>query len=208
MESQAMAGNVRIYTPFYTHVVKTTHWTAGNNNLWNLHFFISETYGPDWVTSGLPSRLQTPWFTAWESLTDWGLNSDSAGVCLSASHGRACSLCSLVCDVPRASPSYTAVSGWRWRWARRTGLSARLPVDVREVWLFWLPPRVMRGFPGGSDSKESACSAGDPGWTPGSGRSPGEGNGHPLQYSCLGSPMDRGAWWARVHGVAKELDTP
>ena len=48
------------------------------------------------------------------------------------------------------------------------------------------------GFPGGSVSKESACSAGDPGLIAGSGRSPGEGNGTPLQYSCLGNPMDRG----------------
>ena len=61
------------------------------------------------------------------------------------------------------------------------------------------------GFPGGSDSKES-CSAGDPGSIPGSRRSPGEGNGNPLQYSCLGNPMDRGPWRAAVHGVAKESD--
>ena len=46
----------------------------------------------------------------------------------------------------------------------------------------------------------------DTGSIPGSGRAPGEGNGHPLQYSCLENPMDRGAWWATVHGVAKELD--
>ena len=59
------------------------------------------------------------------------------------------------------------------------------------------------GFPGGSDSKESACNAGDPGLIPGSGRSPGGGNGNPLQYSCLGNPMDRRAWWAVVRGVAK-----
>ena len=59
------------------------------------------------------------------------------------------------------------------------------------------------GFPGGSDGKESAYNAGDPGSIPGSGRSPGEGNGNPLQYSCLENPMDRGAWWATVHGVAK-----
>ena len=59
------------------------------------------------------------------------------------------------------------------------------------------------GFPGGSDSKESACSAGDAGSIPGSGRSPGEGNGNPLQYSCLENPMDRGAWRATVHGVTK-----
>ena len=59
------------------------------------------------------------------------------------------------------------------------------------------------GFPGGSDGKESACNAGDLGSIPGSGRSPGEVNGYPLQYSCLEIPMDRGAWPATVHGVAK-----
>ena len=58
-------------------------------------------------------------------------------------------------------------------------------------------------FPGASDHKESACSAGDPDFILGSGRSPGEGNGNPLQYSCLENPMDRGAWQATVHGVAK-----
>ena len=57
------------------------------------------------------------------------------------------------------------------------------------------------GFPGGSDSKESACDAGEPGSIPGSARSPGEGNGNPLQYSCLENPMDRGAWRATVHIV-------
>ena len=50
------------------------------------------------------------------------------------------------------------------------------------------------GFPGGSDSKVSACDAGDQGSIPGLGRSPGEGNGNPLQYSCLENPMDEGAW--------------
>ena len=59
------------------------------------------------------------------------------------------------------------------------------------------------GFPGGSDDKESTCNAGDWGLIPGSGRSPGGGNGNPLQYSCLGNPMDRGAWRVTVHGVAK-----
>ena len=58
-------------------------------------------------------------------------------------------------------------------------------------------------FRGGSDGKASACNVGDPGSIPGSGRSPGEGNGKPLQYSCLKNPMDRGAWWATVHGVTK-----
>ena len=55
-------------------------------------------------------------------------------------------------------------------------------------------------FPGGSDGKESACNAGDLGLIPGSGRSPGEGNGNPLQYSCLENPMDREAWPTTVHG--------
>ena len=54
-----------------------------------------------------------------------------------------------------------------------------------------------------SVSKESACSAGDPGSIPGSGRSPGEGNDNPLQYSCLENPMEGGARWATVHGVVK-----
>ena len=58
------------------------------------------------------------------------------------------------------------------------------------------------GLPGGSDGKESARNAGDLGSIPGSGRSPGEGNGNPLEYSCLENSMDRGAWWATVHGVA------
>ena len=61
----------------------------------------------------------------------------------------------------------------------------------------------LQGFPGGSDSKESACSAGDLGLIPGSGRSPGEGNGNPLQYSCLENSMDTGAWRATV---AKKSD--
>ena len=59
------------------------------------------------------------------------------------------------------------------------------------------------GFPGGSDSKDSVCNAGNPGLIPGLGRSPGEGNGNPLQYPCLENLMDRRAWWAEVHGVAK-----
>ena len=58
-------------------------------------------------------------------------------------------------------------------------------------------------FPGGSDGKASAYNAGDPGSIPGLGRSPGEGNGNPLQYSCLENPMDGGAWLATIHGVAK-----
>ena len=66
-----------------------------------------------------------------------------------------------------------------------------------------LPTPVFLGFPGGSDVKESACNAGDPGSISGSGRSSEEKNGYPLQYSCLENSIDRGAWWATVHGVAK-----
>ena len=58
-------------------------------------------------------------------------------------------------------------------------------------------------FPGGSEDKASACNAGDPGSIPGLGRSPGEGNGNPLQCSCLENTGDRGAWWASVYGVAQ-----
>ena len=64
----------------------------------------------------------------------------------------------------------------------------------------------LKGFPGGSDGKESACNAGDPGLIPGLGRSPGEGNGYPLQYSCQENSMDRRAWWATVYGVARVGD--
>ena len=68
---------------------------------------------------------------------------------------------------------------------------------------FFNSNETIEGFPGGSDDKESAHSVRDLGSIPGSGRSRGEGNGNPLQYSCLENPMDRGAWWATVNGVAK-----
>ena len=62
-------------------------------------------------------------------------------------------------------------------------------------------------FPPSSVGKESACNAGDMSSTPGLGRSPGEGNSNPLQYSCLKNPMDRGTWQATVHRVAKRHTT-
>ena len=62
---------------------------------------------------------------------------------------------------------------------------------------------IFMGFPGGQQSKESACNAGDLGLIPGLGRSPREGNGYLLQYSCLENSIEKGAWWATVHGVAK-----
>ena len=64
-----------------------------------------------------------------------------------------------------------------------------------------------QGFPSGSAVKNLPASVGDLGLIPGLGRSPGEGNGSPLQYSCLENSMDREAWWATAHGLAKESDT-
>ena len=74
----------------------------------------------------------------------------------------------------------------RWRWS------------LVNKWYI-----LYAGFPDGSDGKASACNAGDQGSIPESGRSPGEGNGNPLQHSCLENLMDGGAWQATVHGVAK-----
>ena len=65
---------------------------------------------------------------------------------------------------------------------------------------------TIQGFPGGSVVRNLSASAGDAGWTPGSGRSLGGGNGNPLQYSCLKNSTDRGAWWATVNEVAKRHD--
>ena len=64
-------------------------------------------------------------------------------------------------------------------------------------------PPVFLGFPCGSAGKESDCNAGDLGSTPGFGKSPGGGHGNSLQYSCLENPMNRGAWWATVHGITE-----
>ena len=72
-----------------------------------------------------------------------------------------------------------------------------------ESWLFYRWIESCLGFPGGSDGKESACSAEDPGPIPESGRSPGEGHDNPLPSSCLENPMDRGVGWATVYGVTK-----
>ena len=71
--------------------------------------------------------------------------------------------------------------------------------NLNKIWII----ESLCDFPGGSDGKASAYSVGDLGSIPGWGRSPGEGNGNPLQYSCLENSMDGGAWWATPHGVAK-----
>ena len=63
--------------------------------------------------------------------------------------------------------------------------------------------KIPRVFPRSSVDKEYACNSGDPSSIPGSGRYSGEGNGYPLQYSCLENPMDREAWWATIHGVTR-----
>ena len=77
--------------------------------------------------------------------------------------------------------------------------SENLLRTIKDYIFFWL------GFPGGSEYKASACNAGDLGLIPGWGRSPGEGNGNPLQYSCLENPVDRGTWQATIHGFTKSL---
>ena len=71
---------------------------------------------------------------------------------------------------------------------------------------FFLFILYLMGLPWWPSGKESAYNVGDTGLIPGSRRCPGGGNGNPLQYSCLGNPIDRGAWWAIVHEVAEELD--
>ena len=88
--------------------------------------------------------------------------------------------------------------GASWRITLASGEGSIAPRDIgggggSSLW----------GFPCSSVGKESACYAGDLGSIPGLGRSPGEGNGNPLQYPCLENPLDRGAWWTIVHGVTK-----
>ena len=87
----------------------------------------------------------------------------------------------------------------------------KLPKQINHRWIILITKSSTagmfdQGFPGGSEVKASACKAGDLGSTPGSGRSSGEGNGSPLQYSCLENPMDRGAWQATSPLGRKELD--
>ena len=84
------------------------------------------------------------------------------------------------------------------------GISKKITLGPRFLCqCYWRSLTTGVGFRGGSDGKESACNAGDPGLIPGLGRLPGEGNGNALQYSCLENSMDRGAWWATVPGVIK-----
>ena len=88
------------------------------------------------------------------------------------------------------------------RYTRVASLQSRYRCVITSC-VFCLHPINTPLPTGGSDGKTSAYNAGDPGSIPGSGRSPGEGNGNPPQYSCLENPMEGGSWWATVHGVAK-----
>ena len=96
--------------------------------------------------------------------------------------------------------THSSILAWRIPWTEEPGGLQSTGVTKSRTRLndftFTFNFRWLRG-------KESACNAGDPGSIPASGRSPGEGNGNPLQYSCLENSMDRGAWWATVHGVTK-----
>ena len=93
-------------------------------------------------------------------------------------------------------------------WGRSDSVLGFLP-PLRFSWILQIWWKVLcLGFLGGSDDEESACNAGDLGSVPWLGRSPGEGNGNPLQYSCLENSMDRGARWATVHGVEKSQTWP
>ena len=96
------------------------------------------------------------------------------------------------------SPWGCAKSDMIWRLNNNTSKE-----ECKEYNFNYFPVRFPVKFNDGSDGKASAYNAGDPGSIPASGRSPGEGNGNPLQYSCLENPMDGGAWWATVHGVAE-----
>ena len=100
-----------------------------------------------------------------------------------------------VLKTPKTQATTQANSVNHWVWIKQyqcQGLKVKQDIS-----------RKTAGLPCGSVSKESACNAGDPGSISGLGRSPGEGNGNPVQYSCLENSIDRGAWWATVHGITK-----
>ena len=95
-------------------------------------------------------------------------------------------------------------------WTIREVFHLRVSIPLLQVPMLLFFPlkglpvnQLYQAFPGGPIGKESACNAEDPGLIPGLGRSPGEGNDNPLQYPCLENSVDRGTWWAIVHGVTK-----
>ena len=93
--------------------------------------------------------------------------------------------------------THSSTLAWKILWPEERGRLQSMGSVTESDMTGWL------GFPGSSEVKASDCNAGDLGSNPGLGRSPAERNGNPLQYSCLENPMDGGAWWATVHGVAK-----
>ena len=110
--------------------------------------------------------------------------------------------------IPAAVKAWSTDQQWhhqRTCWKCR--LSGPTPDQLIQTRHLVRSPGDSATYPGGSDGKESACNAGDLGSIPGSGRSPGEGNGSPLQYCCLENPVDRGAWRATVHGVTESDPT-
>ena len=154
-------------------------------------------------------------------LTTWSLSDQSLPRCLPWISRL--SLCSSVTRIPGLSPQNSRSGLVSRVWHQLTLVSERQPAkdqiptrcgaSVPVCPLRHICPtstgrhtqvlRLALGFPGGSDSKESACSTGDVGSILGLGRSPVEGNGYPLQYSCLENTTDRRAWWAAVDGVAR-----
>ena len=98
-------------------------------------------------------------------------------------------------------------SSGSWWWTEKPGVLQSMGSQrVGHDWVTEELHPLLESFPDVSEDKESVCNAGDPGFIPELGRSPGEGNVYQLQYSCLENSMDRGAWWPIVHGIA-ESDT-
>ena len=111
--------------------------------------------------------------------------------------------CFIAFHLEKEMATHSSILPWRIPWTEEPGgLQSTGSQRVGHDWatdLIW----YIYGFPDGSDDKESICSARDLGSILGLGRCPGGGNGNPLQYSSLENPIDRGAWWATVHGVIK-----
>ena len=132
-------------------------------------------------------------------------------------NGHSCSLCITLLAMWLAAPSIrstvyshtswievvTCFDSGKWQKEQYVIPSWASPFLCRGSWAC---TSLLEGFPGGSVVKHPSANAASAGLIPGSGRSPGEGNGNPLQYSCLRNPLERGVWRAAVHGVTKESD--